>query len=149
MNTHTLSRTTFTKQPDSPLRVTTTARIPSSTKRTSVPRENGKKQRKKRIWKTPRLCTAQAQLQQLYQKGSMTILSFIKIDDKNNQFINLITTVVAATNSAETNETQKNQKQQVTNMVIDQVSGKFLVHRHPIKGPNSKIQERKFQNYLG
>ena len=59
--------------------------------------------------------------------------------DDDNKVLKLTTNMAAPTNDTSTNAERDNQHQQVTNVVIDKVSGNLLEYRNLIKGPNTKI----------
>ena len=63
--------------------------------------------------------------------------------------MNLVTTAAAPANAAATNAKHNNQKQQVTNMIINEVSDNLLEYQHLSKVPNAKIWQRVLENDLG
>ena len=78
----------------------------------------------------------------------MTIPEIIELDN-NMQLINHSTTDAATTKDESINMINNNQKQQVTNMDIDNVSGNLLEYWHLIKCHNAKIWYKALANDLG
>ena len=86
-------------------------------------KEHNNKQRRKI---QDALCTVQLKLWQWYQKQPYIMMKIIKPYNNTDQIVNLIKTVVAPATATVTNATHNNQKQEVTNVVNDKVSGKLI-----------------------
>ena len=75
------------------------------------------------------------------------ILEIIQTDNNNDRLI--FSTTAALENASAIPATHNNKIQQVTNAVIEKVSGRLLKYWNLIKVPNAKIYEMVLAKYLG